>query len=105
MIIKIPESFGQAAADIEHYLEWRRSPEGRRSYWLYYNDPIGFHKQYEIYKWRRILMEAPCKDCKDRQLGCHSKCKEYKAFAKRQEKLRQERFEKGQRLSDYYARK
>ena len=25
-------------------------------------------------------MEAPCKDCKDRTSGCHSKCEKYKAF-------------------------
>lgn len=23
---------------------------------------------------------APCKDCSERYPGCHSKCKEYKAF-------------------------
>lgn len=23
---------------------------------------------------------APCKDCKNRHIGCHSECNEYKAF-------------------------
>ncbi len=25
-------------------------------------------------------MNAPCKDCPDRVLGCHSTCEKYKAF-------------------------
>lgn len=25
-------------------------------------------------------MEAPCKNCKAREVGCHSKCEEYKKF-------------------------
>jgi hypothetical protein len=27
-------------------------------------------------------MNAPCKDCEKRHLGCHSKCEEYQAFVK-----------------------
>lgn len=27
-------------------------------------------------------INSPCKDCKDRYLGCHSKCKKYNNFKK-----------------------
>lgn len=27
-------------------------------------------------------MNAPCKDCPDRQVGCHSTCEKYITFAK-----------------------
>lgn len=31
------------------------------------------------------MIQAPCKDCKDRQLGCHSICQKYIDFKKEQE--------------------
>lgn len=31
---------------------------------------------------------SPCYKCKDRQVGCHSNCKRYKAFRKRIEKIK-----------------
>ena len=27
------------------------------------------------------MKSAPCKDCEKRQVGCHTTCKEYKAWA------------------------
>lgn len=33
-------------------------------------------------------MLAPCKDCKDREIGCHSKCERYKEFVEENEKLK-----------------
>ena len=28
-------------------------------------------------------MEAPCKDCREREIGCHGTCGRYQAFAER----------------------
>lgn len=28
------------------------------------------------------MLKAPCKDCTDRDVGCHSVCEKYKAFDK-----------------------
>lgn len=36
-------------------------------------------------------MEAPCKDCKDRKLLCHSKCELYKAFREYQDECNKAR--------------
>jgi hypothetical protein len=36
-------------------------------------------------------MNAPCKDCKDRVLGCHSKCEKYKAFSEENKKTYKKR--------------
>lgn len=33
-------------------------------------------------------MQAPCKDCADRALGCHSVCEKYKEYAKQNEERR-----------------
>lgn len=33
-------------------------------------------------------MNAPCKDCEKRAVGCHSHCEEYKAYSKEREKMR-----------------
>ena len=33
------------------------------------------------------MIYAPCKDCKDRFLGCHSKCDKYKDYKKKSEEL------------------
>lgn len=32
-------------------------------------------------------MLAPCKDCEERYLGCHSECEKYKAYRVQQEKI------------------
>lgn len=36
-------------------------------------------------------MVAPCKDCTDRELGCHSKCEKYKAFKEWNDQAREKR--------------
>lgn len=37
----------------------------------------------------------PCKDCKDRYLGCHDRCEKYQQFKKRNDEIREkERREK-----------
>lgn len=33
------------------------------------------------------MNKAPCKDCPDRQVGCHINCEEYLAFAKEKREL------------------
>lgn len=33
------------------------------------------------------MKKAPCKDCPDRQLRCHSTCEKYLAFDKERKKL------------------
>ena len=39
-------------------------------------------------------MNAPCKDCTDRVLGCHSVCEEYKLFhEERKRELEQKRMQ------------
>lgn len=34
---------------------------------------------------------SPCKDCKDRKLGCHSVCDKYIEYSKQNEKIYKER--------------
>lgn len=36
-------------------------------------------------------MTAPCKDCPDRVVGCHSTCKRYTEYAKEREEIRKKR--------------
>lgn len=36
-------------------------------------------------------MKAPCKDCPDRQLDCHSKCERYKAYQEEREAYREKK--------------
>lgn len=36
-------------------------------------------------------MTPPCKDCPDRQLGCHGKCPRYATYHEECEKQRQDR--------------
>lgn len=38
-------------------------------------------------------MKAPCKDCPDRAIRCHSSCPRYSNFAKYRERIRQKRYE------------
>ena len=35
-------------------------------------------------------MKAPCKDCPDRQVNCHSTCEKYIEYKKECDRLRQE---------------
>ena len=39
----------------------------------------------------RIMRKAPCKDCPDRFVGCHSVCVEYAKFKAQAEKIREEK--------------
>ena len=36
------------------------------------------------------ILNAPCKDCKDRHVGCHSECEKYKEFADFNRKMHDE---------------
>ena len=36
-------------------------------------------------------MKAPCKDCPNRQVGCHSSCKAYQEFSAERESVREAR--------------
>jgi hypothetical protein len=36
-------------------------------------------------------MKAPCKDCPDRHLHCHSECERYKTFKQECDELREKR--------------
>ena len=40
-------------------------------------------------------MNAPCKDCERRTLGCHSTCEEYKAYDAKNAERRDKNFEDG----------
>ena len=37
------------------------------------------------------MINAPCKDCIKRQLGCHSTCQDYKQFRKERDFVNQQR--------------
>lgn len=41
--------------------------------------------------------DSPCYGCKDRKIGCHSKCKKYKEYDDKNKKRRK------QRLDDMYS--
>ena len=51
-----------------------------------------------------ITVIAPCKDCKDRELGCHGKCERYQSWANDRERVREtERKEKEKyNIARYY---
>ena len=36
-------------------------------------------------------MKVPCKDCPNRQVGCHSTCEKYIEYKKESDRLREER--------------
>lgn len=40
------------------------------------------------------MLQATCKDCKRRHIGCHETCKDYIAFRKALDKFNKERYEK-----------
>lgn len=49
-------------------------------------------------------MTVPCKDCQEREVGCHTWCRKYIAFrADRDRKLEQERMEKRPQETIYKA--
>lgn len=38
-----------------------------------------------------MRLQAPCKDCEKRYLGCHSECADYINYNNKQQKVRDER--------------
>lgn len=38
-----------------------------------------------------MKITAPCKDCPDREIGCHGKCKKYTLFTEENEREKQRR--------------
>lgn len=38
-------------------------------------------------------MIAPCKDCHDRKVGCHSVCEKYKQFSEERQQKNQDEFQ------------
>lgn len=38
-------------------------------------------------------LESPCKDCGNREVGCHAKCKAYQEFAADRKEVYQQRYE------------
>ena len=47
-------------------------------------------------------MQAPCKDCENRFVGCHSQCEKYQEYNKQQIRVRQERLDKAEQ--DQYVK-
>lgn len=39
-----------------------------------------------------MIVRSPCKDCPDRQLGCHSTCKKYLTYKEICETIREEKY-------------
>ena len=39
-----------------------------------------------------FIMNAPCKDCADRFVGCHATCEKYNQYSIKNERLKRERF-------------
>lgn len=37
------------------------------------------------------MKSAPCKDCPDREPGCHGQCNDYQAFAKERSDIRKKK--------------
>lgn len=58
------------------------------------------------------VVSSPCKDCKERQLGCHGQCKHYAEYRQKIEtidtnraKYTENRVQKYQRINDLNKRK
>lgn len=45
-------------------------------------------------KFELTPLMAPCRECNDRQLNCHSSCNEYKSFDKANQALRAKKLKK-----------
>ena len=43
------------------------------------------------------IKSAPCKDCPDRELGCHGKCKKYKEYQEANKKFREEQHKENEK--------
>lgn len=48
------------------------------------------------------MVSAPCKDCKDREVGCHSKCNRYLKF-KEELKVIKEKEREDFMIYEYYS--
>ncbi len=40
------------------------------------------------------IINAPCKDCPDRAMGCHDRCKKYLNYKKQLDEIREENYRK-----------
>lgn len=49
-------------------------------------------------------MQAPCKNCPDRQLGCHSTCEKYIAFDKYRKEILAKKDAANREKQDIYYR-
>lgn len=47
-------------------------------------------------------MKAPCKDCEERFLGCHSQCEKYQEFNRRLIQARKARLDRSEQ--DHYVK-
>lgn len=48
------------------------------------------------------MNKAPCKDCPDRRVGCHSTCEKYLAFRKERDELNEKTYkQKEVEYADY----
>lgn len=50
-------------------------------------------------------MKVPCKDCKDRELGCHSQCERYKEYHEYRAKCNAQRMQEAHELSKTYIQR
>lgn len=48
----------------------------------------------------KMIKTAPCKDCEDRELGCHSKCEKYIEY-KKYSNLKREEIIKESRIKSF----
>lgn len=55
------------------------------------------------------IKKAPCKNCKKRHIGCHSKCKEYNQYVevnkKEKEKIRSAKLDSSNLVAGFIPRK
>ena len=49
------------------------------------------------------MIDAPCKYCEDRSLGCHATCSKYIEYAKYAEEQRQKRHKRQRVVDDMFA--
>lgn len=47
-------------------------------------------------------MSAPCKDCPDRVVGCHSKCEKYISFRKQRDEMLAKKAEVNKQNNDVW---
>lgn len=47
------------------------------------------------------MINSPCKDCEEREIGCHSVCEKYQDYFKRNEERKQRIRDSKKALTDY----